>query len=388
MYDKEIINVVNMQRKYEYCIVSRNHKILNYSESLYKYCDGKNVDKNTSDLFDIVPELVGMEESLEDVFNKNIPEFCIPLVFKVPSFYINICVYHGEASDTLLVLFEDITELTSLQQDLGQAHKENLLLLDDVQETNKQLEVFNQEMQMLVEEEVQKNKDQQHMLELQTRHAQMGEMIAMITHQWKQPLSVIKTLGTLLKIKYETSTLTKQIFDEKMDNLLTQVNHMNQTVNDFQDFFIPSKEKVSFEIKEAIESVLHLVQIDYSVQNIDMIIQIKKNVFIEGYINQYKQVILSIIQNAKYALNMSIQKNKKITITIDNVNNKSCVTILDNAGGIPNEIIDEVFTQYVTTKETGSGLGLYIAKKMIEESMQGELWVKNHSHGAMFTVVV
>jgi len=363
MYDKEIVNVISTYHTYEYCIVNRDYKILKYSDSFSKYCACKSLHEGMADVFDVVPELVGMEEILQDIFSRILLEQCIPMVFKVPDFYVNICVYHGESSDTLIVLFEDITELTNTQQRLGQAHKENLLLLDEIKQNNKQLEAFNQEMQRLVTEEVSKNREKQQMLELQTRHAQMGEMIGMITHQWKQPLSTIQSLGTLLKIKYELGTLNKRIFDEKIDNLLTQVLHMNQTVDDFQRFFTPSKEQKLFDIKESISSVLKLVQMEYALDNINILVKEEAQVSILGYENQYKQVILAIIQNAKDALIISEQVNRQITIDIQIRGESSFVTINDNAGGIPEEIIKSVFTQYVTTKKVGLGLDSTLLKR-------------------------
>lgn len=388
MYDKEIVDVIVMNHRYEYCIVNHNFQLLKYSEDLSKYCDEDSLDIGGLDLFDVSPELVGMEEDIERIFEEDLKELVIPLVFKVPDYYINIHIYKSKESNTLIVLFENITDITKSQQGAQQAHNENLLLLKEIENKNKQLETFNQEMQRLVDEEVAKNIEQQHMIELQTRHAQMGEMIAMITHQWKQPLSVIQSIGTLLQIKYERDTLTKTLFTDKMDNLLTQVSHMNQTVGDFQKFFMPSKEQDYFDIKETILSVLHLVQMEYTLQNvnIELIEDTEASVF--GYANEYTQVILAILQNAKDALSSSSQADKQIIIRIQKNGEGALVTIDDNAGGIPEEIIEDIFTQYVTSKETGSGLGLYIAKMVIENNMQGQLWVTNTDVGAQFSILL
>ncbi len=388
MHNKAIVNAICANHRYEYFIVNHCFEVVQFSEDIVKYCDKDAFNTPNLILFDLVPELVGMEKDLVNILQNQTEDLFIPLVFKDPHYYINIRVHHGLDSQTLIVLFENITEMTKIQHDAQQINHENLLLFRQIEEKNKQLEEYNQEMQRLVEQEVVKNREKQQMIELQMRHAQMGEMIAMITHQWKQPLSVIHTLGTLLKVKFSLGKLTEEIFSNKMDNLLLQVTHMNQTVNDFQEFFTPSKLKSKFEIKETIASVVDLIDIEFSIQNITVVVKEKHKVYAYGYKNEYKQVILSILQNAKDALRSSTQKQKKITIEIQGGNNSSLVTIEDNAGGIPEEMVGHVFDQYVTSKEKGSGLGLYIAKSVIENNMQGKLWVKNNKIGAKFYIEV
>ena len=386
MYSKEIVNAIYMNHMYEYCIVNRNFEILKYSDKILKYCDESALKVAKPDLFDVAPELVGMDDELYAILEGVSKELHIPLVHKASDEYVNIHVYHSSQVDTFIVLFENITNVTKAQLHSQQIHNENLLLLGEIEEKNVQLEAFNHEMKRMVEEEVAKNMEKQHMIELQTRHAQMGEMMAMIIHQWKQPLSVIQTLGTLLKMKFERGTLTQTLFTEKIDNLLNQAVHMEHTVSDFQRFFTPSKEEVLFDIKETIFSVVHLVEMEYKLQNISITVTEDTEVSVYGYPNEYTQVILAILQNAKDALVSSKQLDKQITIRIQRHNGHSLVTIRDNAGGIPKEVMQNVFTQYMTTKENGTGLGLYIAKCVIENNMKGKLWVNNIDGGAEFSI--
>ena len=385
MYAEEIIHAIGLNHTYEYCIVNSDFKLLQHSEGLLIYCDLEATEKGLS-LFDIVPEFTGMEQELASVFDGSLRKYMIPLVFKEPSYYVNIHIHASTTSPTIIVLFENITETTVAQQFASQVHNENLLLLQDVAEKNKQLKDFNEEMQRLVSEEVEKNLEKQHMLELQTRHAQMGEMISLITHQWKQPLSVIQTVGTLLKMKQEMGKLTSGIFLEKIENILKQAEHMKQTVNDFQKFFTPSKKRDFFHVKKTIESVLELVKMDYELHNIKIILEGDDEVEVKGYANEFKQVILSIIQNSKDAFTGQQNGHKYIKITVLKEKEYSIVRIADNAGGIPEEIIDEIFTQYVTSKRKGSGLGLYIAKSVIENNMQGKLCAVNLQEGAEFSI--
>lgn len=388
MYSKEIVKAICANHVYEYCIVSKDFEVLKYSEKASKYCDKVILMSDQINLFDLVPELVGMEDELSLIMVGDKEELIVPMVFKEPNYYVNITVHSNRTMDPLIVLFENVTDNTIAQYNLRQANNNNLLLLDEIAEKNKQLEMFNKEMQKLVDEEVAKNIETQHMMELQTRHAQMGEMIAMITHQWKQPLSVIQTLGTLLKIKFESGKLTQNIFKKKMNNLLQQTRHLSQTVNDFQQFFTPSKKKVDFDMNETITSVLNLVEMEYALDNVHLSLVEVTPVSVYGYANEYNQVILSLLNNAKDALVDSGQAHKHIEIKIDMHDKRSLVSISDNAGGIPLEMIDNVFTQYVTSKKNGSGLGLYIAKTVIENNMQGKIWVKNTEEGACFSILL
>jgi len=390
VYSKEIIHAIGLNHTYEYCIVSRDFKMLEYSKSLWLYCDLKKKNENVL-LFDIAPEFIGFETELESLFEGSLKHFSIPLVFKEPEYYVNIHVHASRSSTTLIVLFENITEITKAQQYASQVHNENLLLLQSIEEKNRQLKAFSEEMQGLVKEEVEKNIEKQHMLELQTRHAQMGEMISLITHQWKQPLSVIQTVGTMLKIKQAKGTLHSDILLEKIDDILKQAEYMDQTVNDFQTFFTPSKSRDFFDVRKTIESVLGLIHEDYALENIQISIKGDDAVIVKGYPNEYKQVILSIMQNAKEAFRGQKTPKKYIEITVEKEANKACVDtslvcIKDNAGGIPKKMIDKIFTQYVSTKKEGSGLGLYIAKSVIEKNMQGALWVESIADNTIFFI--
>ena len=390
MYSKEIVKAICANHLYEYCIVSSHFEVIKVSDEMSKYCDKSLFSLKKIELFDLVPELVGMDKELVSILEGSLEELMIPMVFKAPHNYINIRVHPNKSFNTFIVLFENVTENTTSQYALRQANNDNLLLLDEIETKNQQLEAFNKEMQNLVDKEVAKNLEKQHMIELQTRHAQMGEMIAMITHQWKQPLSVIQTVCTLLKIKYDLGKVTKELFTEKIDNILTQTTYMTQTVNDFQKFFTPSKKKALFNVKETISSVLHLVEMEYALENIKITLEGKDDVFVEGYANEYNQVILAILHNAKDALveNKKTQQAKQISIEVGSVQTSSHVTINDTAGGIPESLLEKIFTQYMTTKEKGSGLGLHIAKTVIEKNMGGKLEVSNRKEGACFSILV
>lgn len=393
MYTQEIFKAIYKNSNYEYLIIDSSFVVLSYSSKVGKYCDAGAFDTHKTDIFTAIPELIGMEEVLLEGFEgKHNDDIDVPMVFREPHYYINLRISLGKEKilqtgyENLIIFFEDITSKVEDQHKTLQDHNEKRLLLDEIADKNKQLEVFNKEMQRLVDEEIAKNREKQRMLELKSRHSQMGEMIGMITHQWKQPLNMININCGLLKMKYDMKILDDETFNKQINAILEQSKHMNQTVCDFQHFFNPSKEKEYFNIMKTMKSILSLVGIDYTLSNIELVLRGDEEVMGFGYPNEYNQVILSLLQNAKDAFLEDPKKNMKIQIEVQQQKRGSLVTIEDNAGGIPKLLIDKIFENYMTTKEEGSGLGLHIAKSVIEEHMEGKIWVENKTKGAMFSI--
>ena len=395
MHTKEVLNAIYDNHLYEYFIINRNFEILEYSDNVSIYCVQDSFMQYETDLFSALPEFFCMEDALMEVFDAKSPSFVIPFVFKEPDSYVNIRVHGGkygekdkDSYETLMILFENATLDAKRQHRALHDRNEKALLLEEVAEKNAQLKRFNQEMEQLVEEEVLKNMEKQRTIEIQSRHSQMGEMIGMITHQWKQPISVIHTICSLLQIKYTQGTLTKNIFNEKIGNILKQSKYMNQTIYDFQHFFNPSKRKEAFNIIDTMRSILSLVGLGYTLHNIEILLEGDDDITIYGHSNEYSQVVLSILQNAKDAFLLQQHTNMKIYIVVSASNERALVTIKDNAGGIPDDVIGQIFNLYSTTKEEGSGLGLHIAKNVVENNMGGELTVKNIENGAEFSILI
>jgi signal transduction histidine kinase len=164
---------------------------------------------------------------------------------------------------------------------------------------------------------------------------------------------------------------------------------MSQTIDDFRNFFKPDKDKEEFKITQVIESAIRLVDASFQ----DSHIKIAKNYLDDtvayGYPNEYSQVILNILSNAKDAILERKTENPVVSISSSMENGKSVVTISDNAGGIPEEIIFKVFDPHFSTKgPQGTGIGLFMAKNIIEKSMNGSLMVSNNEEGAVFRIEV
>ena len=388
MHLKEVFDAIYANHLYEYFIIDRNFKIIESSDKVTQYCESEYLRNEKVDIFSVLPELFGMQAEFQELFDGVKSSFVLPYVFKEPNFYINIRIHQGRPGETLIILLEDVTSLAKLEQLSIQERNEKSLLLDELADKNSQLQVYNEQMQELVLKETQKNLEKQKMLELQSRQAQMGEMIGMITHQWKQPLGVINLSCSLLEISQRRNRLDETTLLKQLKDINAQVRYMNTTVNDFQNFFNPSKEKRIFNVHNTIQGIIDLVRNEYELNDIAVEISGDKSIEANGYPNEYAQVILSILKNAKDAFIQKPHDTMKITIELKSVGDCSLVNVKDNAGGIPEDIIESIFDLYMSTKVDGSGLGLNIAKSVIEVNMDGKLHVKNVEDGAEFSIIL
>jgi len=398
MHIQEILSAIYANHLYEYLVIDSEYNIIEYSDKVFELCQRDDIDCTKTKVTEVVPELVGSEEEIENIFAGEKETFTLPYIFKSPDQYVHIHIHPGRkrmqegkslsSYETVIVLFENISQMAAAQQSLVQERNEKSLLLDEISEKNMQLKELNEHMQMLVQQEIEKNLEKQKLLELKSRHSQMGEMIAMITHQWKQPLNVINLVVNVLKIDLTKKSLPKEDIEKKLNDILKQVGYMNQTVNDFQNFFNPFKEKIIFNLHENIQAVLDLVKYEYVHKNIKLNLTGETKTMAYGFPNEFSQVILSLLKNAKDAFMEKPHKEMEITINITETDGNPIVTVKDNAGGIPEKILKKVFDLYVTTKEEGSGLGLNIAKSMIERHMNGRIEVKNVENGAQFSIIL
>ncbi len=219
----------------------------------------------------------------------------------------------------------------------------------------------------------------------QSKRAEMGEMIGNIAHQWRQPLAIINTIVAILKEKNAVTTLSQDELKEKLEKMQTRILYMSDTIEDFMNYYRPDKEKSAFKIVDALSQALEVVHINNETQvNIDA----DETLTLYGLKNEYIQVIVSILSNIH---DLTIERkinNPKIDIKLYSKNSNCILSIADNMGGIEGENISKIFNPYFTTKHQsmGTGLGLYIAKMIIEDTMNGSLDVQNINNGAKFTI--
>jgi len=250
---------------------------------------------------------------------------------------------------------------------------------------------YEENLHRQIEIEVNKNKEQQLLMMQQSRLAQMGEMISMIGHQWRQPLNNLSLVNQLLISKYNKGKLDDKAIEYFKTNSKKQIDLMSTTIDDFRNFFQTEKQKVEFDVVEVIENVFAMTKPIYEKSHIKIDFYKNDNTTYNtlGFSNALAQAILNIINNAKDALvENNEETNRKVEVSIDKSDEDFIISIKDNAGGIPNEIIQKVFDPYFSTKQekNGTGLGLYMTKLIIEDQMSGKIKVTNGVDGAIFEI--
>lgn len=274
-----------------------------------------------------------------------------------------------------------------------------------------ELNVINHQLALKVQEEVSKRRAQEQLLIQQSKMASMGEMLAVIAHQWKQPLNALSLIIQSLYDEFSSGMLDREFFEEMTKKALQQITYMTNTVEDFRQFLKPSKTKQPFDVKTAVCAVIDLMSGHFFKSDIDIVISDdegrgfeeiclygdqNKALTVLGYENEFKQAVIAILQNAKDAIVLSKQNGTfkhqrgliKVSFSVQDC--KTVVKISDNAGGIPEDIIDKVFDYYFTTKgdDKGTGIGLYMAKTIIETNMNGSLRAYNDEDGAVFEIIL
>ena len=233
-------------------------------------------------------------------------------------------------------------------------------------------------------------RERDQMLIQQSRQAAMGEMIGNIAHQWRQPLNILGLTVQQLLLYYDLNQFDRTFLVGNVEKSMELIHHMSRTIDDFRNFFKPDKEKVEFKVQDSIGKTMSLLEGSFQSPLISVEIIAKDDPVISGYPNEFSQVFLNIIVNAKDAL---IERNidrPEITVTISSEDGCAAVTIADNAGGIPEQIIDRIFEPYFTTKgpQGGTGVGLFMSKIIVENNMGGRLTVRNTANGAEFRIEV
>jgi PAS domain S-box-containing protein len=252
------------------------------------------------------------------------------------------------------------------------------------------LEHLNKTLERRVEEEVDKNRVKDKKFMEQSRLAQMGEMLSMIAHQWRQPLNSISLTSSNLLFKIMMDDVDKELFENEIKLIDEYSQHLSKTIDDFRGFFKENKNKERTSLKAIVKDVLNMIQTSLENKNIRIVTSYRCELIFETYTSEVKQVVLNIIKNAEDILLEKNVENPVIIIEIlciPDCQNQTLV-IKDNAGGVPEDIIDKIFDPYFSTKleKDGTGLGLYMSRTIIEEHCGGRLSVSNDESGAVFMI--
>ena len=233
-------------------------------------------------------------------------------------------------------------------------------------------------------------KEQYYYIIKQSKHAQMGEMLSMIAHQWRQPLAAIAATVISLKIDAELNKDETSHYYKELKNIEDTTQYLSKTINDFREFFNTDTEKSITTLEDIIDSSLSIVKPIFKIIGIKIILDYQCNDKFLTYPSELKQVVLNLLKNVQDIIESKKIENAKLEIKTYKKNNTLYLEIQDNAGGIPGDIIDMIFEPYFTTKSelNGTGLGLYMSKKIIEEHCNGSITAINKDNGACFVVEI
>ena len=239
----------------------------------------------------------------------------------------------------------------------------------------------NQIFQIVTIANIEDLKRKENLMAEQSKLAAMGEMLGNIAHQWRQPLNIISMSSSNLKLKNDMGELNSSTLRESLSLILKTINHLSDTIETFNDFLKTDKEKSIFNVNDNIKNSISLVDNFFKNFNIDIVLELDDDVFLNNLANEFSQAFINILNNAKDAIVLNLKDNESglIKIKTKKIDNFIEISILDNAKGIEKDILNKIFEPYFTTKHKyqGTGLGLYMTRKIINSSMGGEITVQN-----------
>ena len=273
-------------------------------------------------------------------------------------------------------------ELEKKEQELEELNKN---LEERVTKKTNELKELNKNQEQKIKDEIAKNEEKQKMMFWQSRFASLGQMLSNIAHQWRQPLTELNLI--IYNIKKAALNNQHKEVEYSYDESKKIIKNMSSTIDDFSNFFKPSKEKTLFSLKQSISEAILISKRTIKEEHIFL----KTNILdinILGIPNELTQVIINLIQNAKDAFVLNKTSQKELQIITIKENNNIKIEIKDNAGGVTIELLDKIFEPYFTTKHStsGTGLGLFMSKMICEKSFDGSLNVSNNKSGATFTI--
>ena len=255
-----------------------------------------------------------------------------------------------------------------------------------VLERTQALQQLNESLEQRVRDEIEENLQKERLLIQQSRSAAMGEMIGNIAHQWRQPLNALGLTLVNIQDAYEYNELTGEYLASQISGGNQLIHKMSTTIDDFRHFFRPCKDLQTFSAKQAIDEAVALVSASFDNNNIGIELDAGDGILILGFPNEFSQVLLNLLANAKDAILAKRVGQGRVRIRLARDGQWVMVTIADNGGGIPPAVLDKIFEPYFSTKEMGTGIGLYMSKMIIEKSMGGHLDGRNGEDGAEFSI--
>ncbi len=290
-----------------------------------------------------------------------------------------------EINNMLEKIKDNEQQLEILNKDLEKKVEEKTICLEkqnrELEESEHELQMLNTNLEQRVKEEVEKNIKTQKQLFKSEKMASMGEMIGNIAHQWRQPLSIISTGATGMKMKKMFHKLDDESFEQTCDIINDNAQYLSKTIDDFRNFIKGDRLKLHFNLTENINSFLKLVEPSIKNHNITMLCNLDDTITLNSYPNELIQCYMNLFNNAKDILDTINEEDRYILITTQLENNKIHISFQDSGGGIKDSILEKIFEPYFTTKskKTGTGLGLHMTYSIIVDGMNGIIEVNNET---------
>lgn len=281
-----------------------------------------------------------------------------------------------------------VESFASMRDDLRQYQSDLLHEIAERKEAEAALKRLNETLEQRVQEEIAANREKEHMLIQQSRLAAMGEMVHNIAHQWRQPLNALGLVISNIMDDYNFKTLTRESLERDAASARRLLEKMSSTIDDFRDFFRPDREESTFDVAEAVREAEFIVDASLKNNRIGVSVDLPAGLVAKGFPNRYAQAVLNLLANAKQAIVDNKVESGNIRVVLEKVGDEAVLTVDDNGGGIHEDVLPRLFDPYFTTKEQGSGIGLYMVKMIIERNMAGKVTAANIDHGARFTLSI
>ena len=282
---------------------------------------------------------------------------------------------NGDISHYIAVK-EDITQRKELEEKLNNSYRK--------------LELLNKNLESRIIAEVGKNREKDQLILHQSRNAQMGELLSMIAHQWRQPLNAISTAMIDLSLKNAMGETSQEKIAELASFVEKTTQKLSRTIDDFMDFYHSDQKKALFHLKSVFDNVLNLMGSQLQASGVTVANNFDENLKLFGCQNMFEQVLINFLANSREAYLNYPADDKTISMTVSENQDEVRLMIEDKAGGIETNIIERIFDPYFTTKEkkSGTGNGLYMSKTIIENNFNGSVLVENTATGAKFTLIL
>lgn len=267
-------------------------------------------------------------------------------------------------------------------------HADLLHEIADRREAEEALRKLNATLEQRVGEELARNREKDHLLIQQSRLAAMGEMVHNIAHQWRQPLNSLGLIVSNMRDDFRFNTLTPESMEQDVERVRQLLVRMSTTIDDFREFFRPDREETQFDVAEAAKQAISIIETTLKNNHIDLAVDMPSGLTVTGFHGQYAQAVLNLLANAKESILEKKVGNGQIRLRLEEREGNAVLSVEDNGGGIPEAVLPRLFEPYFTTKEQGSGIGLYMVKMIVERNMHGNVAAANIENGARFTLHV